>query len=408
MFFRAHIIPPRLSWVIAQIRQRLRRLDIFDFIVLIGVSCVFPINLFSFLYVSDFLLFFFAFVIVPYGVKQHKSFYFGKEQLLVVLFAAWGYCAYLLNPLHEGFFIGWSMYVMPGLLFVSVTQVMYLKTKDRGMEKGWIVWGLLIALQLMLSLDFYSNMNVDLHFKANIYWARSNYIAAMLEIPIIWCYHLMQQRDLHKRAVIFAFAFCVTALLLTVSRGGILTILLSFLLYSLLRKKFISLFFAAAVAAVLYPYFSARFNDMLDASNLDRIYLWLQAVDMVIKSPVIGYGPGDIPLYSTIFSISDMMSDPHNFILTILLHTGLIGFSLFGLLMVIFIRRALRMYKRRKNPFFLVVLFSAFFHGMVEPTFLGYSYSFMFWCCMAMLMVQSRKLDPDPAPSAQPLRAAPT
>jgi O-antigen ligase len=392
MFFREHNIPPRIAGALVPIGQLARRLDIFDFIVLIGLSSALPINLFSFVDVSDVLLFFFICVIVPYVAKHSGGFYFGKEHILITIYAIWAYCTYLLNPLHEGISIGWGMYMMPALMFISFSQVIYLSKKDRGLEKGWIIWGLFIAFQLLLSLDLTAGINVGLHFKANIYWARSNYIAAVLEIPILWCYHLMQQDHPRKRLAMLAFVICVFALVLTVSRGGILTILLSFVLYSVLKKKFFWLLFVAIAAAVLYPRYSARFGDMLDESNLDRIYLWLQSLELALKSPIIGYGPGNLPLYSTLFSMSDFMTDPHNFILTILLHTGAVGLILFIFLMVIFIRRAVFIYKKQKNPFFIVVIFSAFFHGMVEPTFLGYTYSFLFWYSMVMLTVQAQQL----------------
>jgi O-antigen ligase len=157
----------------------------------------------------------------------------------------------------------------------------------------------------------------------------------------------------------------------------------------LLKKKIFPLFIIGILVAYFLPRIAARFVDFFDTGNVSRLYLWLQSITLIQKSPICGYGPGDVPLYENIFNTIDMMTDPHNFILTIILHTGVIGFIIFLALMVVFIRRALMMYKKQKNPFFLVVLFAAVFHGSVEVTFLGYSYSFIFWYCMVMLLIQS-------------------
>jgi len=105
MLFREHLIPPRFFWVFTQILRRLQRLDLFDFIVVIGVFCFLPVNLFSFLFVSDALLLFFAFAIIPYGIKRNKNFYFAKEHILIAAYAVWAYGTYLLNPSHESVFI---------------------------------------------------------------------------------------------------------------------------------------------------------------------------------------------------------------------------------------------------------------------------------------------------------------
>jgi O-antigen ligase len=394
MFSSDSSLTRRVSSSAALLRQALRRLTIFDFVVVGGLSCLLPLNLFSFLYVSDLLLLFFAFVIIPYGISHRYGFYLGKEQILVALYAAWAYFTYARNPLHEGFFIGWSMYVMPAILFISLSQLVYCRENKDGLEKGWIIWGLFVAGQLIIALGGSGNgiTGFELHYTANIYWARSNYIAAILEIPVLWTYHVMQQKRPESRFAMFAFVLCVVALLLTVSRGGILTILLCLLVYSLLRRKYIFLLFAGMVVGIMLPQFSSRFSDMLDSSNLDRMYLWVQAADLFLKSPIVGNGPGDILLYSTFFTIAEFMTDPHNFILTILVHTGIVGFAIFTAMMAVFFRRALWINKKQKNPFYIVALCSAFFHGMVEPTFIGYAYSFIFWFCMAALTVQAHQL----------------
>jgi O-antigen ligase len=340
----------------------------------------------------DMALLAFSFIVIPFAAKRTGRFYFAKEHLLILLLALWAFAVLRANaPQPERGFLFWSMYLMPSILFLSVSQLVFFKRGDGAFEKGWMIWGILLAAELFISLSILSSRGGDLHEIANIYWARSNYIAALLELPILWSFHRMHGGGPGRAAAGLAFAGCLGALFLTVSRGGIVTILASLLLYSLLRKKIVPVFVIGILAAVLLPMYSTRFTAFFDSGNVDRIYLWLQSIQLISKNPLVGYGPGNIPLLATLFSKTDIMPDPHNFILTILLHTGCVGLLIFCILMVVFVRRAIVVYKKRGNPFFLVFLFSAFFHGSVEPTFLGFSYSFLFWYCMATLLIQSEE-----------------
>lgn len=368
-------------------------MDIFDFIILMSVFFFLPIPVFSFFYLHDVLLLVFTLILIPFCLKEFNRIYFAKEHLLILLLALCGGIALLINPGNvAGGLFYWSMYLMPCILFLSLSQVAFYKREDCALERVLIIVGLFLAGQLIFSLLFLPHGNSDLHENANIYWARSNYIAAMLEPSIVWCYHRMHRKDSEKTVAIFAFLVCLAALFLTVSRGGIITVIASLLLYSLLRKKPLSILIVGIVTAFFLPKYSVRFTTFLDNGNVDRIYLWLQSIEMFSKKPILGYGPGNIPLNATLLSQTDIMTDPHNFILTLLVHTGCVGFIIFALLMVMFIRRAIMVYKKRNNPFFLVVLFAAFTHGMVEPTFIGFSYSFLFWYCMVMLLIQSERL----------------
>ena len=390
MFFSPHIFFGQRFRAIARFAQIASKFDIFDFIVIIGIFFFLPFHIYSVFSLNDLLLLFFAFVIIPIGSRQCKCFYFAKEHILILFFALWAFVMYMLHSSNEGgAFICWSMYLMPCILFLSFSQLIYYEKSESALEKGWIIWGLLLAIQLLYSIYFSQMYLLDLHYKANLSWARSNYIAAMLETPIIWCYHRIHQKNTKRTAAFIAFIICTVALFLTVSRGGILTIVLSLLMYSLLKRKLSFLFYFAILVAYFFPRISSRFLEFFDTGNVSRMYLWLQSAELLLKKPVLGYGPGDVNLYENIFTTTEMATDPHNFILTILLHTGVIGFIIFAALVVMFCHRALILYKKKRNPFFIVVLFAAFFHGMGEPTFLGYSYSFIFWYSMVMLLIQS-------------------
>jgi len=292
--------------------------------------------------------------------------------------------------------ITWCMYIMPAVLFLMLTQLM---TDDkRPFTTGIMIVGSLISVQLIAGTIFAiieSGGAADLHMSANAYWARSNYIAALLELPILWLYDLIENKHTRSRTYIFVFSLCFVALILTASRGGILTIVASMALYTLLKgkrfsKPFVFLMIFSCIYVVLSKNIMHRFVHMMDLSNIFRIYLWLQSIELIIKEPIFGYGAGNVSLWSSFLDPLRRMSGPHNIILEVMLHIGITGFLLCAILFGMLIRKALFFLKTEKDPIYLVLIFASLAHSMVEPTFIGYQYTFIFWYFMSFLVIRSQ------------------
>lgn len=122
-------------------------------------------------------------------------------------------------------------------------------------------------------------------------------------------------------------------------------------------------------------------NIQTDASNLERINRWQCALRMFEDRPFIGFGPGTYQfIYGKYQSFPEMTristnngdkGNAHSEYLTYLSETGLPGFVIFNLLLLVTVSTAIRIYRtsRRKEIRWLAIAFlmgfiTYFFHGL--------------------------------------------
>ena len=368
-------------------------------LLLLCAICFLPVKGFLFFYIYDLFLLALLICVAPFIIFHSRRFFLTYEHLVFVALVLWTISVYVLSPAHKGFYVSWCMYLMPCILFYVLTQIM-MKGAKQSFTNGILIIGLLISCQLIVSmivLYFRVGGAYDLHMNANLYWAKSNYIAALLEMPLLWLYDRIENKSTRTRIIVVIFSLCFTALILTVSRGGILTIVLSMLLYNILKGKRLSKTFILLMGfSIIYISFTKsiiyRFLHMVDQGNISRVYLWLQSIELIAKEPILGYGAGNVILWANLFDTAPKMPGPHNIILEVMLHIGIGGFLICALLFFMLLRRAFAYYKIEGNPIYLVLIFASLAHSMVEPTFLGYQYGFIFWYFMSFLVLESNVL----------------
>jgi O-antigen ligase len=389
---------PRIRFANGPLTGGLLDIDAREAVLLLGALCLLPIRLFSFIGIFDVYLMVVAFLITPCIVLSSMNFIFTREHAVMALLALWTGIAFAQNPTNVGCFIGWSMYVMPCILLFALPQLEY-RNEKKPLERGIGFFAPLLAVQLLIIVFFLFLKHGDhfnLHFGANIYWAKSNYIAAMLELPLIWFFDRLHHKTPNRKMTALWFGMCLGALLLTVSRGGIITFVFSVILYNVLvgkkiPKLLIGLLGLLLVFAVMSKMGTNRMFHLLDRGNIDRLYLWAQSIKLIIKQPLFGYGPGNVNLQADIINRAAKMPGPHNLILEVMLHIGIGGFFIFAILLGMLIKKAYVFYKVKKEPVFFVLIVASLMHSMVEPTFLGASYSFLFWYFMSILLVRYKE-----------------
>ena len=375
-------------------------MDVRHVTMLLGIFRVLPIPLAAFLGMYDFCFIAILLVVLPYILFMSRKVVWTNEHAVMFLYALVAFIAFLLFPTGRGLQIGWGMYVMPALLFFCLPQ---LSKYDGFLDKDVNVWGCILAVQLIVSVVYLFvklGTNFDLHLNANIYWARSNAIATMLEMPILWFFSKqIFTSGLKKTFYQYAFFICCLALFATASRAGLITVVFSLLVFNkMIGKKITKIVVLTCCIVVVYALVSEHLVDrlfnLLDRSNIDRIYLWLQSIELIIKQPWLGYGPGNVDLYADIIDRKTIMPGPHNLILEIMLHVGIIGFVLFAAVIWLLTKRSYRYFKKEHNPVFFVIIGASMFHSMVEPTFLSGTYSYMFWYFMSLLIVKTQVSKP--------------
>lgn len=184
----------------------------------------------------------------------------------------------------------------------------------------------------------------------------------------------------------WCLAFASIALLLTQSRGGLLAFVAILLVHVYLsardrktriRRVALALMVCLLAAAVA-GFFFQRLGEIDDFTAVSRLAIWGGAFTVFARSPLLGTGFGNLRgLMGGLLNLPDgWTGDAHNLYLELLAETGLIGFLMFGALIVFALRTALRQLRRTQNDFNKIIALAAFaaicgvlVHGTVDYLF---------------------------------------
>lgn len=184
----------------------------------------------------------------------------------------------------------------------------------------------------------------------------------------------------------WCLAFAGVALLLTQSRGGLLAFVAILLAQVYLSardrktrvKRIALLLIVCLLAAAMAGFFFQRLGEIDDFTTVSRLAIWSGAFTVFARSPLLGTGFGNLrALMGGLLNLPDgWTGDAHNLYLELLAETGVIGFVVFGLLIVLALRTALRRLRNAQNDFnrmVAVAVFSAIcgvlVHGTVDYLF---------------------------------------
>lgn len=174
-----------------------------------------------------------------------------------------------------------------------------------------------------------------------------------------------QTRNPRVKALLLAgLAPLLSATLLTQSRGAILSIITATLVIDLFKKRKLS--FALLLCVLLFYCFNTPLQNRLKASLHydDRISIYLYSIEVIKDHPVIGTG-----FSIDTFRNTDLIDPqkyknripekyrgypilwPHNMFLSMWVRTGILGLAAYGMLLISFVRLAVRLIRFGKDRF---------------------------------------------------------
>ncbi|SDN07746.1 O-antigen ligase [Fictibacillus solisalsi] len=212
---------------------------------------------------------------------------------------------------------------------------------------------------------------------------------------IFFAYYLCHTGSRKNR---FGLALAVLTSILTFSRGGLLVLILIFVLYIFLLnhqpikqlKLVLGSLFTVLLGAYilvtflkfdLYGILEARMNDFSKDGGSGRLDLWERAWDVFVSHPLIGIGANNFLDYNQ-SQFGDTLH-VHNTFLEILAESGVVGVFCF-LLFVLFVFIQMFQYRVHCNKPYLFLTFVAYILQMAS---LSVIINDMFFLFMAILSV---------------------
>jgi O-antigen ligase len=305
--------------------------------------------------------------------------------LLVFLFAQF------LSLLPHGLSIAveglsyWSNYF--GFVAISLLLI----TDERTLAR--YVWGMMVGSMVIVVVGI---LAVVYHWtdavggRAGAYGMYENhndYSFIIIQIlPFLFMYAKIGAGFFRRTILAAALILCVVGILLSLSRGGMLALVLEFILIVLIgmtgRKRMILLpiMVAIGIAAIGYQWAQRSENQgsgytAEDAQDM-RFELWRAAIKMAIANPLLGVGSGMFSEYADEYS--DLSHDvrgkvSHNTYLEVLTGSGMIGFYAFCAMILTLIRMLRRPIRAQGPPILdatrkatLIAIYSILFRAVLD------------------------------------------
>ncbi|GHG68032.1 polysaccharide polymerase [Alishewanella longhuensis] len=256
-----------------------------------------------------------------------------------------------------------SVFLVVALIFSSVSLILYfIGLKSIGINvlsfEGQRVYGVLVDRAIPRLIGVVQDPNIFIYY-ASIF---------------IFYFGLKKQKAFLDILCLVLLALCC---LLTVSRGGLLALILVFSLVFinsffrfLLRPKFTLSFFAGLLSLIVFIYIAVLFLSSVDdvisiierrlssaASGSGRFEIWINGLSLWQQSPLFGIGWHNFLYYNSNFFMRDNYA--HNTFLEVLVETGIVGFTIYFLFFLSFFYSILKVINSDSRKIYLLFTFVA-------------------------------------------------
>lgn len=274
--------------------------------------------------------------------------------VFVLLFFLWNIVSYIWTVDLDGTTERIKTYIQIFLLILILWE-MYRKPADlvAGLQAYILGAYVCIASSISNYLHGTTAENYEVRFSATGVNAVDLALILLLGIPLAW--HLFQGTDIKVNRFlriidISYIPLAIFSILLTASRTSLFAIVpaLIFILWpkrlDIGRLIFISMFlvisflvFRAIIPAGVTTRLATVTTSVSTADIGGRVNLWMEAISLFIRHPVVGIGSGT--LYATIGTFA------HQTLLSVLAETGLVGFLLLTCILTIVVNQAIMLPK---------------------------------------------------------------
>lgn len=356
-----------------------------------------------------FLVFFLAVFTIKFLMNLDKSY------RIPVIITVW--IPFLIWSLPVGLFIAlekmrilvfWKNYFAGFFTLILAYYAIQNKTQLKSLVIGIIIWGFILALiefNILMQLGGFSSGVIGLYFTKNLFavsWGRSNYLASffVVIIPLTFGYLFYTKSKKLKMLFSIALVFMFFAIILTLSRGGLLALIvtLTVLFARTLKARslipFITVIVILLIIILLNPltYVIAEGMSSLETSGsvYSRLNFYQDTWNAFLKYPLTGVGFGNLSFYATFILPKESSSSAHNIVLGMLGEAGLIGGIFFFSILAVVFTKILKDYRSEEEQSlkllkwaFFSAISGGYIHALIEPNFEGFQFSIIFWAIVA-------------------------
>lgn len=298
----------------------------------------------------------------------------------------------------------WKNYFAGFFIFSIIYYLIKTPKQLKFLIGAVILWGVILSLlefKVLIELGGFSAGMIGLFLEKNLLnvgWGQSNYLAAffVLIIPFSIGYLLYSKKKSTRVLISLSILIMFFALILTLSRGGILALIISLTILSLrfLKPKFLITFFLIlipigtilALNPLTYVLIDRISTIGASGSFYSRINFYIDVWNAFLKNPITGVGFGNLSYYAVFIFPQEVSPSAHNIVLGALGEIGIIGTIFYFTLIFSMLIPIIKNYRNEEDAYlkilkwcFLVSIIGALIHTLVEPTLDGLHFSLLFW-----------------------------
>jgi O-antigen ligase len=347
-----------------------------------------------------FILFIIALIIRIWRVKRLvvELDYFIITILVLLLYLAF---STLFVSSNQSYGMNKYIYFLASILVLMLPSYLFSSVADlRKIVIALFAVGLVYSIAAYMQyFDFFANLSnstsIRFHlFSMNpIFFARDSSYSILAVIFLIIKFSKDIQRNLGKLTLLLIILFSLSFFMaLTGSRGPLLALFISILVsLSIYQRKsnstkeliFINLIVLVSVSIILYHLLPEDILQRLTSGDINnqrtsiiRLFAILEGLNNFKQNILFGVGFGAYEFTTITFG---KISYPHNIFIELLSETGVIGITLFSIILVSTIRMLRKLYERMDLFSFLFVL-SIFITSFINANFSGHiGFNLMFW-----------------------------
>ena len=326
-------------------------------------------------------------LIIIYLLSSRKKFSVRFHHILIILWVFYGLLTLMWADFNEFTVQYFSTYLSMVTFFVFSTSIRYTESEYNKILTFALIGTLIISLLLVFQQESYYSGSIVARKTVNLFGVKQdpNNIAATILVGVAISLDRILRHKTRMKSRLLILIILITAIILTGSRGGFLSLLILIFIFLLMAHKSYDVqrikissragllmiaVISLGVVLVFIP--DTLVNRIFDissyASGSGRTELWNLAWNGIKNNILFGNGiASQANYYLSYFGYAKGI---HNTFLMVLFETGILGLSLFLASFLIILRKNLRKKNVMEASLLVATMITSFFLDVLIARFL--------------------------------------